>query len=100
MKIMGRDGVMINRETIDLRYLEQLSDSEQTAALGACVQYAEKHLFDGKRDLRQTVEELEKVIEKGTLAGLCESRFTIGAFARPRKQEIFFCFNRYRSLKL
>ena len=100
MKIMGRDGVMINRETIDLRYLEQLSDSEQTAALGTCVQYAEKHLFDGKRDLRQTVEELEKVIEKGTLAGLCESRFTIGAFARPRKQEIFFCFNRYRSLKL
>ena len=100
MKTMGRDGVMINRETIDLRYLEQLSDSEQTAALGACVQYAEKHLFDGKRDLRQTVEELEKVIEKGTLAGLCESRFTIGAFARPRKQEIFFCFNRYRSLKL
>ena len=100
MKIMGRDGVMINRETIDLRYLEQLSDSEQTAALGVCVQYAEKHLFDGKRDLRQTVEELEKVIEKGTLAGLCESRFTIGAFARPRKQEIFFCFNRYRSLKL
>lgn len=100
MKIMGRDGVMINRETIDLRYLEQLSDSEQTAALGVCVQYAEKHLFDGKRDLRQTVEELEKVIEKGTLAGLCESRFTIGAFAKPRKQEIFFCFNRYRSLKL
>ena len=34
---------MINRETIDLRYVEQITDSEQVTALGYCVRYAQKH---------------------------------------------------------
>ena len=34
LKALGRDGVSIQRETIDLRYVEQLADGEQTAALG------------------------------------------------------------------
>ena len=42
---MGRSGREINRETIDLRYVEQLVDSEQVSALGYCVKYAEKHLW-------------------------------------------------------
>ena len=49
MKTMGKESVMINRDTIDLRYLEQITDSEQVAALGYCVRYAQKHLIDGKR---------------------------------------------------
>ena len=34
MKTMGREAVMINKETIDLRYVEQITDSEQVTALG------------------------------------------------------------------
>lgn len=98
LKTMGRDGVSINRETIDLRYVEQLSDSEQLTALGYCVVYAQHHLLDGRHTLQQVVEELEQVMDRRGLEGLCESG---GAFlARPRKQEIFACFNRYRGLKL
>ena len=100
LKSLGRDGVSINRETIDLRYVEQLTDGEQTAALGYCMVYAEKHLMDGKRDLRQIVEALEKLITGETLAALCENRSSIAFLARPRKQEIFACFNRYRGIKL
>ena len=100
MKTMGRDGIMINKETIDLRYVEQLTDSEQLTALGYCMRYAQKRLLDGRKSIRQIVDELEKVIGKESLAGLCESSSSISCMAMPRKQEIFACFNRYRGLKL
>ena len=100
MKTLGRDGVSINRETIDLRYVEQLADSEQATALGYCLAYAQKHLLDGKKELRQVVEQLEALMDKQTLAALCESPSNVAALARPRRQELFACFNRYRGLKL
>ncbi len=100
MKTMGRESVMINKESINLRYVEQITDSEQVTALGYCMRYAQKNIMDGKKDLRQIVDELERVIEKGTLAALCESRSSISCMAMPRRQEIFACFDRYRSLKM
>ena len=100
LKAMGRDGVSINRETIDLRYVEQLADSEQAAALGYCMVYAQKYLLDSKKDLRQLVEALDKLIGEQSLAALCESRSNVAFLSRPRKQEIFACFNRYRGLRL
>ncbi|HJB46112.1 MAG TPA: ABC-ATPase domain-containing protein [Candidatus Mediterraneibacter surreyensis] len=100
MKTMGREAVMINKETIDLRYVEQITDSEQVTALGYCMRYAQKHIMDGRKDLRQIVDELEQVIEKGTLAALCESSSSISCMAMPRRQEIFACIDRYRSLKM
>ena len=100
LKSLGRDGVSIDRETIDLRHVEQLADGEQTAALGECIVYAQRRLLDGKRDLRQVVDELEAVLDQQGLEGLCEGRAGVPFLARPRRQEIFACFNRYRGLEL
>lgn len=100
MKTLSREGVMINKETIDLRYVEQIADSEQVTALGYCMRYAQKHILNGRKDLRQVVEELEQVMEKGTLSALCESSSSVSCMAMPRKQEIFACFYRYRGLRL
>ena len=100
MKTMGKESVMINRDTIDLRYLEQIADSEQVAALGYCVRYAQKHLIDGKKNLIQIVDELEEVIQNKSLAELCESTSSVSCMAVPRRQEIFACFDRYRALRL
>ncbi len=100
MKTLSREGVMINKETIDLRYVEQIADSEQVTALGYCMRYAQKHILNGRKDLRQVVEELEQVMEKGTLSALCESSSSVSCMAMPRKREIFACFNRYRGLRL
>ena len=85
LKSLGRDGVSVNRETIDLRYLEQLADGEQSAALGYCVVYAQKYLLDGKRTLRQVVEALDRIMEEKTLSALCDSRSNVPCLARPRK---------------
>lgn len=100
MKTMGKEMVQINRENIDLRYVEQMSDTEQVSALGYCVRYAEKHLFQGKDTIQQVVDKLEEKIQKEGLASLCESSSSVANLALPRRQEIFACLNRYRGLNL
>ena len=100
MKKMGKESVMINRDTIDLRYLEQIADSEQVTVLGYCVRYAQKHLIDGKKNLIQIVDELEEVMQNKSLAELCESTSSVSCMAVPRRPEIFACFDRYRALRL
>lgn len=100
MKTMGREGVQINRESIDLRYVEQITDSEQVTALGYCVRYAEKNFFGGTTPIQDVVDKLEEKIRKSGLAGLCESTSNVACLAMPRRQEIFACFNRYRGLML
>lgn len=100
MKTLGCEAVQINRETIDLRYVEQITDSEQVTALGYCVKYAEQHLFNGRLSLQEVVNRLEQKLETDGLAGLCESKSSIASLAMPRKQDIYACFNRYRGLEL
>lgn len=100
LKSLGRDGVSINRETIDLRYVEQLRDGEQSAALGYAMVYAQQHLIDGTHTLRQIVAELEALMDQKGLEALCGNRFSVPFLARSRKQELFACFNRYRGLRL
>ena len=99
-KVMGTDGFSIEHNIVDLRYVEQITDSEQVTSLGYCVKYAQRHLLDGTRTLQEVVAMLEKKIEKESLAALCESTSSVANLARPRTQEIFACFDRYRGLKL
>lgn len=62
LKTMGTDGFAIRRKTktVDLRYLEQLIDSEQTACLGMLLKYAVEHLVDGKRTIAEVVVRLQE----------------------------------------
>ena len=100
IKTLPREGVMVNKEIIDLRYVEQLVDSEQLTALGYCVVYALRNLLDGRRDLRRVADELEAAIDRGTLAALCGDRSGVPGLARPRRQEILACLNRCRGLRI
>ena len=100
MKTMGKEMVQLNRENIDLRYVEQLADTEQVSALGYCVRYAEKHLFQGKDTIQNVVDKLEEKICREGLSSLCESNTSVANLALPRRQEIFACLNRYRGLNL
>lgn len=52
IKTMGRDGVVLNHENIDLRYVEQLADSEQLTCLGYLLRYMEEQEFDGQKRSR------------------------------------------------
>ncbi len=98
MKTLGKDAFSINHDSVDLRYVEQITDIEQTAALGFILQYAELHLFDGKKTLRQIAEELIRLIETKGLFAILDCNYVKAGIAAPRKQEIFACLNRYRGL--
>lgn len=98
MKTMGMDGISIDRETIDLRYLEQLADPEQLSMLAQIVKYAELNVLDGKKTLAQVVDILETLLTQKGFGGICGERNVASGLAMPRRQEIFACLNRYRRL--
>lgn len=100
LKAMGTSELMLCRECVELRYLEQLKDQEQTLALAYLLRYVEKKLFDGKKSLEEIGMLLEKQLREQGMESLFERGDTIASLARPRKQEIMACINRYRRLGL
>lgn len=100
IKGMGKEAVSLNKETIDLRYVEQLADGEQVMTLGYLLAYAEANLFNGKNNMQSIVDALMSMVEKNGLASVVPGSYLPTGLAVPRRQEVFACFNRYRSLKL
>lgn len=100
MKTMGTDGICVNRETIDLRYLEQICDPEQVNTLSALLHYTQTHLFNGRTTLQESMERLETLLDEKGLELLSENGRIAPNLALPRIQEIYACLNRYRSLRL
>ena len=96
VKILGVDGFALGKQNVDLRYLEQLIDSEQTAALGQLLKYAVENLVDGKRSIADVVEYLQVKLEQEGMQFTAGRGTLSGGLAIPRKQEIYACFNRYR----
>lgn len=96
LKVHGRDGFSLDRQEIDLRYIEQLIDSEQTAALGLLLKYALTHMTDGKRTIDDIVKYLENRLHAEGLAFFSDGSYIPCGYALPRTQEIYSCFNRYR----
>ncbi len=95
-KTLGTDGFMIDHETVELRYVEQLTESGQLSALSRALLYAMKHCFNGKKDIREIVAELSGIIDKRGVDGLCEGSYVAEGLSYVRPQELFACFNRCR----
>lgn len=98
IKTMGTSELLLARESVELRYLEQLKDQEQTLALAWILKYVQLKLLDGKKDLKQISELLENQLNQGGLESLFDRGDVSASLARPRKQEILACINRYRRL--
>lgn len=94
MKAMGTSEISICKENVELRYLEQLKDQEQSMALAYLLKYAQLKMMDGRKDL------LEEQLDGSGLESLFERGDVSSQLARPRKQEILACINRYRKLKI
>ena len=97
LKTLGVDGFLLGKQHVDLRYVEQLIDSEQTAYLGMLLKYAVEHLSDGKRTISDTAEFLWKKMDEDGMGFVADRGRISGGYALPRKQEIYACLNRYRA---
>ena len=96
IKVHGKDGFLIGKQDVDLRYVEQLIDPEQTAALGLLLKYAIEKLADDHRTVADIIEILSGQLEQNGLSFLSGGSYISCGYAMPRLQEIYSCFNRYR----
>ena len=86
----------MTKKHVDLRYVEQLADSEQTAALAYFMRYLLEKAIRQYRLYRRSVDGVVETLfdERGWQA-FCSGYVPCG-LARPRKQEIYAVLNRYR----
>ncbi|MDE7018763.1 MAG: ABC-ATPase domain-containing protein, partial [Lachnospiraceae bacterium] len=95
IKRMGKTAFALGKENIDLRYVEQLVDEEQTQTLAYLLRYAKEHFKNGDQNVSDVVKTLENILETKGIAGICDKGNVPSGLAMPRIQEIFACFNRY-----
>ena len=96
LKVHGKDTLLLNKTTVDLRYVEQLQDIEQTRALGYLLKYSLEHYPGQKISLTRLVQTLEKQLKESGFQFLFSGSYIPAGLALPRIQEIYACFNRYR----
>lgn len=99
LKSMGTDTVLIDRESIDVRYLEQLSESGQTTALAYMMGWILDHVTK-EEDIQEFIENMYKLIERKGMTAVIPANYSAGHPVLPRKQELYACLNRYRSAKI
>ena len=99
VKTLGKDGISINKENIDLRAVEQIVDNEQLNTIGAIMKYAENKLMGKNLTLAQIADNITEEL-KNNLIGIENIKGGYGNFAIVRKQEIMCAYNRYRKIKI
>lgn len=98
LKALGTSELSLGYDTVELRYLEQLRDSEQTMALAYLLKYLQLQVMDGRRSMTALADQAERLLNNQGLEGLFERGDVRSSLARPRRQEILACLNRYRKL--
>lgn len=93
-KTFGTDGFSINKEQVELRFVEQLIDSEQVDALAQILIFMSKNIFDGKKTVSECVDALYREIGKKGFAAFDGD--TSDHLVIPRKFEVYEMLNRCR----
>lgn len=96
VKVYGKDSLQVGKEPVDLRFVEQLIDSEQTNALAQILRYCVEHQLLERYDLSTVISMVQKELEKGGLPAISDSSYAAMGLCMPRTQEIYACLNRYR----
>ena len=95
-KLFGTDGFSINREDVELRFVEQLVDVEQTGCLAQILVYMITDVMNRKRTVAECVELVYDRLQKESFSGIGKGK--ADDLAMPRKQEIYAMINRCRGL--
>lgn len=96
MKVLGKDAFMMNHETVDIRYVEQIVDIEQTTAIAKLVLYLHSEIFDGKKSLDECMKTLKRLLDEKGFEFLGGGRDVPGSLAMPRIEEVYAAINRCR----
>ncbi len=94
-KSYGLESFSLDKEEVNVRYLEQLLDPEQVNALAHLLRYGLEQVVDGRKTVRMSVRQIMQLWEKEGWKPFCSSFIPCG-LARPRIQELYACLNRFR----
>ena len=97
-RVHGWDTISLDKNEIDLRYLEQIVGESQTAALAYIMQYILDRLANGKKTIPQLAKEASDKLEKEGILSMTPRNYGAGPAAYVRQQEILACLARYRML--
>lgn len=95
IKTIGTDSLIINKETIDVRYQEQIISNEQLIGIG----YFVKKLLENNNQTTELYGELRKLynkIENEGMMAIVQEGYSIGTPALPRIHEVLQTVYRYR----
>lgn len=95
IKAFGLESFSLDKENVNVRYLEQLADSEQVTALAYLLRFGLEQVVDGRKTVQQAVQVMADTLEKKGWEAFCSS-YVPGGLAKPRMQELYACLNRFR----
>ena len=99
IKQFGNSGFSIGKTEVDLKYLEQLTDIEQTTTLGHCLKMLVVEMEKKPQNLDVLADNLWKKIQLKGFSALFEEKYLPVDLAQVRKIDIYMCVNRYRGLR-
>lgn len=94
IKTMGRDGFLINKQNVDLRYLEQIADGVMMTGIAKILECLMEQHAGEVVNVSQIADEVLATVEKKGLEGTIRGSI-MSDMALPRKCEICGCINRY-----
>ena len=95
VKSYGLESFSLDKEEVNVRYLEQLLDPEQVTALAYLLRFGLEQALDGKKTVQEAVGLIWGQWEKEGWNPFCSSYIPCG-LAKPRLQELFACIDRFR----
>lgn len=98
INLYGRDGFSIGKDTVDLKFVEQILDGEQTTTLAYCLKQILEKLEQRDQDMNVLVENIWRQIQREGMGSLCPGSYLPVSMAQVRIQDIYACLNRYRGL--
>ena len=93
-----RSTILFGRTALDLSAVEQLVSVSQTRAVADCLLLLRRRFMDGELTVSELLDRLDELLDERGLDAL--SRFPLGGYARPRRQEIAQALNRFRTLSV
>lgn len=95
IKAYGMESFSLDKENVNVHYLEQLADTEQTQMLAYMMRFALEYVIDGKKTVREIMQIIFDKWKREGFEVFCFSYVPCG-LAKPRIQELYACLNRFR----
>ena len=100
LKQFGKDSFSLGRETVDLKYVEQIVDPEQVTTLSYVMRYVAEQLErNPQARIGQILTSVCHILEKNGPVDPEKISRTPGNLAQVRPQEVYACINRYRGFR-